>query len=451
MSEIIKPRAISGFPEWLPSEKILEEKFLDTIRTTFRLFGFAPMETSAVERNAILTAKGGNEKEIYALTRLAGSPQDEARDYSLHFDLTIPLARYVAQHYNGLTFPFRRYQIQKVWRGERPQDGRFREFYQCDIDIIGEEHLSLLADAEIPSIIYRLFHKMAIGDFLIRINNRKILSGFLLARGVPETRHNDALRVIDKLEKIGRERVEAELCDDIGVSGECAGDILGLVSLKGSNEEIIGHLESMEEGALFRTGVSELREVTGHLESLGVPPESGRIDLGVARGLDYYTGTVYETNLTDHPAIGSICSGGRYENLAGNFIKKRLPGVGISIGLTRLFSRLLAAGVLKPGPPTLSHVLISVMDRSYLKNYLSLATRLRAMGINTEVYSEPKSLKKQLQFASRKGFPSVLIAGEDEFRQGKAKLKDMATGRETEFFLDTMEEQVPEILAKDTG
>lgn len=446
MTEIIKPRPISGFPEWLPNEKILEERMLGTIRKTFERFGFSPLETPAVERNEVLTSKGGNEKEIYTLARLAGTPEDDAKEYSLHFDLTVPLARYVAQHFQHLSFPFRRYQIQKVWRGERPQDGRFREFYQCDIDIIGEENLSLLADAEIPSIIHQIFSAMEIGDFIIRINNRKALSGFLQFHNIPVERHNDILRAIDKVEKIGREKVEREL-SAIGLPGECVIGLLDLTSLQGTREEILLKLESLNYGDLFRTGVSELREVVENMESLGVPSDNYRIDSSVARGLDYYTGTVYETNLKAHPDIGSICSGGRFDNLAGNFIKKKLPGVGISIGLTRLFARLLAAGIVKPGASTVSNILVTILDRSYLKEYLAIATRLRGMGLNAEVYTEPKALKKQLQFASKKGFKMALIAGENEFKERKAKIKNMESGEEREISLDHLGEDASFLLS----
>lgn len=447
MTEIIKPRPISGFPEWLPNEKILEEKMLGIIRRTFERFGFCPLETPAVERNEVLTSKGGNEKEIYSLTRLAGGAEDDAKDFSLHFDLTVPLARYVAQHYNDLIFPFRRYQIQKVWRGERPQDGRFREFTQCDIDIIGEENLSLLADAEIPSIIYQIFRALEIGDFLIRVNNRKLLSGFLLHHAISPESHNEILRSLDKVEKIGREKVERELTSELGLSEGCAREVLDLTGLTGTTEEILNQLASREYGEVFALGVAELREVTENMEALGVPASAYKIDLGVARGLDYYTGTVYETNLTAHPGIGSVCSGGRFDNLAGNFIKKKLPGVGISIGLTRLFSRLLAAGVVKPGAATMSDILVTVMDRAYLKDYLTLATRLRGMGLRTEVYTEPKAFKKQMQFASRKGVRFVLIAGENEFKDGKVKIKNMESGEETEIAVNALEERVPPLIA----
>ncbi len=447
MAEIIKPKSISGFPEWLPSEKILEEGMLGIIRETFEQFGFVPLETSAVERNEVLTSKGGNEKEIYTLARLAGTPEDDAKDYSLHFDLTVPLARYVAQHYGHLIFPFRRYQIQKVWRGERPQDGRFREFYQCDIDIIGEEKLSLLADAEVPSIIYQVFRKLEIGDFLIRINNRKLLSGFLLFYQVPVEVHNDVLRAIDKIEKIGREKVEKELWDELKLSSELIADLLDLISLTGSKEEILQTLESKDYGEGFALGVSELKEVVGNLENLGVPSDYYRIDMSVARGLDYYTGTVYETILKDHRGIGSICSGGRFDNLAGNFTKKKLPGVGISIGWTRLFSRLLAAGIVQPGKATRSHILITTMDRSYLQEYLKLATRLRELGLNVELYSESKAFKKQMQYASRKGFRYVLIAGDQEFRDEKVKIKNMESGEESGWNISELESKVSQMLS----
>ena len=426
--KIVKPMPVSGFPEWLPEQKLVEQRMLDIIREEFERFGFGPIETPAIERKQVLAAKGVVEKEIYALSRLsAGEGEDPATEMALHFDLTVPLARYVAQHFNNLVFPFRRYQIQKVWRGERPQAGRFREFYQCDIDVIGSGKLSLLNDAELPLVIHGIFSRIGIGRFLIRVNNRKILQGFLAHLGLPPERGGDALRVVDALDKIGREKVLAELEARAGLNDDQA---VRLVDFITANPDL-DQLADIADEALYRQGVAELAEVVQGMRDLGLPDEAWAVDLSIARGLDYYTGTVFETVLVDNPEIGSICSGGRYDDLAGTFTKQALPGVGISIGLTRLLARLFDTGLLKPGATTPSQVLVTVMDAAFRSRYLALAAELRSAGINTELYTQDRKLGDQLKYADRKGIPVALIAGESEFDAGTVVLKALHTGEQT--------------------
>ena len=428
MSErkIVKPQPVSGFPEWLPEHKLVEEQWLAVIRREFARFGFTPIETPAIERKEVLSAKGVVEKEIYALSRMAaGEGEDPATEMALHFDLTVPLARYVAQHFAALTFPFRRYQIQKVWRGERPQAGRFREFYQCDIDVVGNGSLGLLNDAEMPCVIHGIFSQLGIGRFVVRINNRKILQGYLAHLGVPAERIAMALRVIDTLEKLGREQVATDLQDQAGMEPEATGRLLDF--LAGPAEP--AHLAVVDAGPVFAQGVAELAEVAEGLLALGMPEEAFTIDLSIARGLDYYTGTVYETVLVDRPDFGSICSGGRYDNLAGTFTKQQLPGVGISIGLTRLLARLFEAELVSPGAATTAEVLVTVMDRAVLPQSLALARELRAAGLNTELFTQiNKKLGDQLKYADRKGIPMAAIAGQDELAGGLVTLKHLASG-----------------------
>ena len=425
---IVKPQSIGGFPEWLPEEKLVEERCLAIIREEFQRFGFTPIETPAVERQEILTAKGIVEKEIYALSRLAaGEGEDPATDLALHFDLTVPLARYVAQHFNRLTFPFRRYQIQKVWRGERPQAGRFREFYQCDIDIIGNGSLSALADAELPVVIQRIFSRIGVGPFAVRLNNRRVLQGFLESVGLPADRFPAALKAIDALEKIGEDAVVEALERDTGLDAAAARSV---VSFTGRPIASPAELDGLADGDLYAQGVRELTEVVDGMTALGMPADAYRIDLSIARGLDYYTGTVYETELVDRPEVGSICSGGRYDNLATAFTRQRLPGVGISIGLTRMLARLLEAGVLKPAAATPATVLVTTMDRSRLADYLAMARALRQAGIDTEVYTEPKKLGDQFKYADRKGFRFAVVAGADEFAADTVQVKDLASGEQ---------------------
>ena len=364
MSTIIKPTPISGFPEFLPADQILFAKILNIIRTGFERYGFSPIETPAVEKKEVLTSKAGIEKEIYALSRLAAEMGENSEtDLALHFDLTVPLARYVAQHKEKLVFPFRRYQIQKVWRGERAQSGRYREFYQADIDVIGKGSLSLITDAEIPSVIYQVFREMQIGAFAIKVNNRKILQGYFRHLGIPKAQMVEVMRLVDKLEKIGIDKLVTELTNKTGLDTTTATNIIDFLGQKLDNKEMLAKLQSFSNiNELFSEGVTELGVVVDGMRTLGVPEEYFRIDVGIARGLDYYTGTVYETVLIDYPGIGSICSGGRYDDLASYFTDEKLPGVGISIGVTRLVPRLIEAGILKSGPATIAPVLVTSMD-----------------------------------------------------------------------------------------
>lgn len=425
----INPKPIGGFPEWLPEEKILELRLLDIIRSNFERYGFSPIETSAVERTEVLTAKGGNDREIYAIKRLAAEEDDDGKNIALHFDLTVPLARYVAQNYSKLAFPFRRYQIQKVWRGERPQSGRYREFYQCDIDVIGDGELSLFTDAEMPSIIYSIFRQMEIGPFVIRVNNRKILQGYLQYLEIPDGKRSEALRSVDKLEKIGIQRVLAEL-SNVGISEDVGKKLINFVDQQASNDEILKRLQSSDVNETFRNGVDELATVVKNMRALGVPEDYLQISVGIARGLDYYTGTIYETVLKNYPGIGSICSGGRYDDLASYFIDKSLPGVGISIGLTRLFSRLLQAKIIRVGTATPAPVLIALIETDRITEYLSITTTLREAGLNTEMFFEYKKLGAQLKYADKKGMPLVLIAGSEELDKDSVKIKNLKTGQE---------------------
>ena len=421
----VKPALLRGFDqEYLPQEQLQFNRLIDIIRRNFELYGFLPIETPSAERREVLTSKGGVEKEIYALTRLAEADDDEAATKgALRFDLTVPLARYVAMRERELAFPFRRYQIQRVWRGETPQarKGRFREFYQCDIDIIGREKLSYLAEAEIPSVIYSVFREMAIGEFRIRINNRKVLRGILQEFGVADDKAAAVLRTLDKAEKEDAAKLRGDL-EREGVPS--AGKLLELITTRRTTDETLKVL-SFLKGEIGKAGVDELRNIVTAIRQFGVPDTAFAVDLGVVRGLDYYTGTIYETTLVNAPELGSICSGGRYDDLASYFTDTRLPGVGISIGLTRLFSRLKDAGLLQPLARTPAEVLVTTMDPKYLERYLSMARRLREAGINTQVYLETAKLGNQLTYADRKGFRVALIAGENEFAKDAVQLKDL--------------------------
>ena len=430
---VITPKPMSGFPELMPEEQIVFNRCFSIIRSNFERFGFAPIETPAVERKEVLTSKGADDKEIYALARLAAGPDESAdTEFALHFDLTVPLARYVAQHKDKLVFPFRRYQMQKVWRGERPAKGRYRELYQCDIDVIGRGSVAVLNDAEIPSIIYRIFTEMGIGKFVIRLNNRRVLQGFYTYLGVSTEQIPHALRAVDKLEKIGRDNVMRELTEKLGFAPEVAQAILDLAGNTAPTDEIIGILQDMPmmDNPLFAQGVQALSAVVNGVRSLGVPDEAFRVDLSIARGLGYYTGTVYETRLIGHEDLGSICSGGRYDDLASYFTNEKLPGVGISIGLSRLIFALLERGVLKAGAPTTAQVLVTVMDAAQMPAYLKMAAELRDGGINTEMYFEKGRIGDQLKYANRKGHRVALIAGESEFAANQIKAKLLSTGEE---------------------
>jgi len=421
--EKVKPSLLRGFDqEYLPQDQLQFNRLIDIIRKNFELYGFLPIETPSAERREVLTSKGGVEKEIYALTRLAEADDDEAATKgALRFDLTVPLARYVAMRERELAFPFRRYQIQRVWRGETPQarKGRFREFYQCDIDIIGREKLSFLAEAEIPAVIYSVFREMAIGEFRIRINNRKVLRGLLQHFDIPEERAANVLRILDKAEKEDAARIRDDLQREGGAS---AVKLLDLTAARRTTDETLAALGDFPGCA---QGLEELKSIVSAIRQFGVPDSAFAVDLGVVRGLDYYTGTIYETTLLNARELGSICSGGRYDDLASYFTNTRLPGVGISIGLTRLFSHLKDAGLLQPLPRTPAEVLVTTMDAKYLERYLAMARELRAAGINTEVYLETAKLGNQLTYADRKGFRVALIAGENEFAKDAVQLKDL--------------------------
>lgn len=429
---------MSGFPELLPAEQIVFNRCVQIVRNTFERYGFTPIETPSVERKDVLMSKGGNEKEIYALTRLAAGPgESNDTEFALHFDLTVPLARYVAQHKDKLIFPFRRYQIQKVWRGERPQAGRYRELYQCDIDIIGRGSVGLLADAEIPSIIYTIFRDMKIGDFVIRINNRRLLQGFFESVGVPSDKNAEVLRTVDALDKIGRDKVIDGLVNKVGIDTGAAARILAFITSSDASDttsllyRLNTMIEEMRDGNIqFAQGVNELATVVESMRSLGVPDDAFKVDLSIARGLDYYTGTVYETKLLAHPDLGSICSGGRYDDLASYFTNEKLPGVGISIGLSRLVMRLIEVGVLKADAATPAQVLVTTLDAAHMQDYLRFAAVLREQGIATEVYLEKKSLGDQLKYANRKGFRFAVIAGEDEFKSDTVVLRNLSSGEQ---------------------
>jgi len=426
----VEPRILSGFMELMPAEQILFNKYLQIIRETYEEFGFVPLESPIVEYSDVLLAKIGEDtkKEIYRFER-----GDD--DLSLRFDLTVPLARFVAMKGQELAFPFRRYQVGKVFRGERPQKGRYREFYQCDIDIIGNGSLSLVNDAEIPAVIYRLFKKLNFGDFVIRISNRKVLTGLVESLGYPE-KTDEVLRIVDKLEKIGQESVVDELCK-VGLTMEGANKVIKFVRIYGSNKEILEQLKELQKTQElknsrtqnFDDGVKELEMVVKMAYDFGVSEENLKIDLTIARGLSYYTGTVYETKLLDERISGSVCSGGRYEDLAESYSSLSYPGVGISIGLTRLFSQLLSAGVITSEASTPAKVMVLTLD-SELKFAIEVANELRDSGVKTEVYTEDDKFKKKKSYANKVGVPYVAIIGEDEIKQKKVSLKNMKTGEQ---------------------
>ncbi len=423
--EKIKPHTLSGFQELLPEQQVLMEKMKGILRETYEMYGFTPLDTPVIEDAKILLAKGGGEteKQIYRF-------QKGDSDLALRFDLTVPLAKYVALHYNELSFPFRRYQIGKVYRGERAQRGRFREFYQADIDIIGDGKLDILNEAEIPSIIYKIFTSFGIRRFKIRVNNRKILNGFYAMLGLSEV-SGDIMRTVDKLDKIGAEKVEAILTEDVGVSQENAEEILKFMAITGENRDVLAALEGYTgRNEVFDQGLAELKAVVENLGAFGVPEENFAVDLTIARGLDYYTGTVYETTLLDHPEIGSVCSGGRYDNLAEYYTDRQLPGVGISIGLSRFFYVLEEQKLLNTSLSTApADALILPMGQE-LAPAIALATRLRQAGIRTQLYSEQKKFKQKMAYADRLGVPYCVFLGEDEIAAGTCSVKDMATGQQ---------------------
>ncbi len=423
--EKITPRTLSGFMELLPGKQVRMERLMQVLRETYSLYGFAPLDTPVIEDAKILLAKGGGEteKQIYRF-------QKGDSDLALRFDLTVPLAKYVALHYNDLTFPFRRFQIGKVYRGERAQRGRFREFYQADIDIIGDGKLDILNEAEIPAIIYRVFRGFGLQRFQIRVNNRKILNGFYAMLGLSE-KSSDIMRTVDKLDKIGAEKVAAILVDENGLNREQAEEILKFIAITGANAAVLTALEAYcGRNELFDLGFEELKAVVENLGAFGVPEENFAVDLTIARGLDYYTGTVYETTLLDHPEIGSVCSGGRYDNLAGFYTDRALPGVGISIGLTRLFYVLDEQGLINdqlPDAPADALVLPMTEDVS---KAIQIAETLRSAGVRVQLYGEKKKFKQKMSYADKLGVPYVVLLGEDEIAAGKCSVKDMRSGQQ---------------------
>ena len=419
----IKPRTLSGFMELLPDKQVQMNKMRAVLAETYARYGFTPLDTPAIEAAEVLLAKGGGEteKQIYRFTK-------GDSDLALRFDLTVPLAKYVAANYGQLTFPFRRYQIGKVWRGERAQRGRFREFYQADIDIIGDGALDILNEAEIPAIIYDTFTRLGLHRFRIRVNNRKVLNGFFAILGLSE-QAGDVLRTIDKLDKIGADKVRALLTDTCGITSEQADEILRFIACPGTSADKLAFLEQYRgRNETFDTGLDELRTVVGYLPAFGVPEENFELDLTIARGLDYYTGTVYETVLLDHPEVGSICSGGRYDDLAGYYTNKSLPGVGISIGLTRLFYILQEQNMISDAVLTAPADVLILPMTDDLSAAVALASMLRAGGLRVQLYSERKKFKAKIGYADKLGIPFVIFLGEDEIAQHVCALKNMATG-----------------------
>ena len=440
MDKIITPRTLSGFMELLPQKQVIFDKIKRQMELTYAKYGFFPLDTPVLEDSKILLAKAGGEteKQIYRFTK-------GDSDITMRFDLTVPLAKYVAKNYSELTFPFKRYQIGKVYRGERAQRGRFREFYQADIDIIGDGNLNIINDAEIPSIIYSLFTSLGIKDFVIRINNRKILNGLYEILGLSE-RAPEIMRTIDKIDKIGQENVRSELIE-LGIDDNVVDELLDTLLFKGSNIEIIENLKKYtSKNETFAAGIDELQTVVNYISSFGVPDDYYTIDLSIARGLDYYTGTVYETFIRNHPEYGSVCSGGRYDNLAGYYTKKALPGVGISIGLTRLFYVLSENNFLNESFENPVDVLVVPMtdDVSYA---VKVATKLRENDIPTQLYLEGGKFKKKLSYGDKLSIPFCIILGTDEIESNKVTLKDMTSGEQ---ITDSIECVIDAIKAKTT-
>lgn len=421
----VAPRTLSGFMELLPAAQIKMEKMMETLRRSYSVYGFTPLDTPVIESAEVLLAKGGGEteKQIYRFSK-------GDSDLALRFDLTVPLAKYVAANYSNLSFPFRRYQIGKVYRGERAQRGRFREFYQADIDIIGDGKLDIINEAEIPAIIYRTFSELGLKKFKIKVNNRKLLNGFYRLAGMSE-KAADIMRCVDKLDKIGPIEVRRLLMDELHMFSHKADDVMDFMAISGTNAEVLAGLEryrGMDE--LFDEGLEEIRTVIKYLSDFGVPEENFVVDLSIARGLDYYTGTVYETEMTEHPEIGSICSGGRYDDLAGYYTDKVLPGVGISIGLTRLFYVLNEQGMLSDETVSAPADALVIPMTEELGSAISAATVLRDAGVRTQLYCEKKKFKAKMSYADKLSTPYVVLIGEDEIAEGVVAVKDMLSGRQ---------------------
>ena len=427
-----EPRTLAGFMELMPNEQILFEQIKQKIEKTYQKFGFLPLDTPILELSEVLLAKAGGEteKQIYRFEK-------GDTDISMRFDLTVPLAKYVAKNYGNLSFPFRRYQIGKVYRGERTQKGRFREFYQCDIDIIGDGELSVINDAELPSVIYNIFKELGFDDFTIRINNRKILNGLFESLNQKENA-TEILRIIDKIEKIGKEAVIEEL-EKIEIPSDAINKIMDFIEIEGTTDEKLQKLNELNiKNEEFEKGLDELTQVVKYVRIFGIPEENFKVDLTIARGLDYYTGTVYETFLNQYRELGSVCSGGRYENLAEYYTDKQLPGVGISIGLTRLFYKLNELQLIKAEKKSIAEVLVVPMVQD-LTVPIQIATDLRKKGISTEVYLNDKKLKAKMKYADKLEIPYVIVVGEDEINSGIVKIKNMKTGEEKETPIQNIE------------
>ena len=453
---MIKPRTPPGIMELLPREQIAFQRMLDVIRRNYERFGFLPVETPVFELSDVLLTKSGGETErqvyfVQSTGALANAAESADKgglpEMALRFDLTVPLARYVAEHEHDLTFPFRRYQMQRVYRGERAQRGRFREFYQCDVDVIGKDSLSIRYDAEVLAVIHAVFSELRIGNFAVQLNNRKLMRGFFEAQGVVDAEQQAlVLREVDKLDKRGPDYVRDTLVGpDFGLPADAVERILSFVEVRSSSHadalaQIDAVLAAAGESASesLRTGATELREVLELVKALGVPETAYCLNFSIARGLDYYTGTVYETSLVDHPQIGSICSGGRYEDLASHYTKSKLPGVGISIGLTRLFWQLREANLIDGIAESSVHAMVALMDEAAMPQSLDIARRLRAGGINTEVQMEPKKIGKQFQYAAKAGIRFVVLAGEDELARGVVAVKDLLREQQFEVARDEL-------------
>ena len=444
--DIIKPRTLSGFMELLPGKQIQFERMVEILRNTYGSYGFAPLDTPVIEDAQILLAKGGGdtEKQIYRFSK-------GDSDLALRFDLTVPLAKYVALHCNDLVFPFRRFQISKVYRGERAQRGRFREFYQADIDIIGDGKLDILNEAEIPAIIYKVFRGFGLEHFQIRVNNRKILNGFYAMLELSE-KSGDIMRTVDKLDKIGAEKVKNILICDCGLTEPQAEEILKFIAITGTNDQVVSALEGYTgRNEIFDQGLEELKAVTRNLAAFGVPEKNFAVDLTIARGLDYYTGTVYETTLLDHPEIGSVCSGGRYDNLAGYYIDKALPGVGISIGLTRLFYVLDEQGLINPALSCAPADVLVLPMTADPAPAIAMAEVVRSEGLRVQFYGEQKKFKQKMAYANKLGVPFVLLLGEDEISEGKCSVKNMLTGEQVKLEPQEAARYVKAALAANNG
>ena len=433
--EKIQPRTLPGFMELLPNEQIVFNEIKEKIQKSYERFGFLPLDTPIIEDANVLLAKAGGEteKQIYKFNK-------GENDLALRFDLTVPLAKYVSEYYGQLSFPFKRYQIGKVYRGEKAQAGRYREFYQCDVDIIGDGELNIIHDAEIPSIIYTTFKELGFEKFTIHINNRKILNGIFDEIGSTE-KATEILRIIDKIEKIGAEKVKEEL-KELGLQNKEIETIMNFIEIKGNNSEKINTLKSLEiNSEIFKKGLEELEQVINYIKVLGVPENNFEIDLTIARGLDYYTGTVYETFLDDYKKLGSVCSGGRYENLAEYYTDKKLPGVGISIGLSRFFYQASKEGLFNSEKKSISKVLVIPMTEN-LEKCMEIATTLRKEKINTEIYLADKKIKAKFKYADKLNIPYTIVIGDDEIANNKVTLKCMETGEQETLSIEEVIEKI---------